>query len=1203
MKRLGALYLIPLIAFWFSQPLHAALGDERRVVFKATEGAFPLVASGGAASLVVDAGDWPGVRRAVGDLQEDIEAVSRVKPEVVSVVPKAGHVVIVGTIGRSGLLDELERAGKIDFSPVRGKWEVWMTQTIEAPFPGVAQALVIAGSDKRGTIYGVYQLSEQAGVSPWHWWADVAPHRHPELFVRAGRFVEDSPAVKYRGIFLNDEAPALSGWAKEKFGGLNSAFYGHVFELLLRLRANYLWPAMWNNAFNEDDAENPRLADEYGIVMGTSHHEPMLRSQREWGNHGKGPWDYAKNGEGLRTFWSDGVRRNRAFESVITMGMRGDGDEAMSEETNVALLERIVADQRAILQREVNADVTKVPQLWALYKEVQEYYEHGMRVPDDVILLWCDDNYGNIRRLPTAEERKRPGGAGVYYHFDYVGWPRSYKWLNTNSISKVWEQMHLARQYGADRLWIVNVGDLKPMEFPMEFFLTYAWNPERWPHERLNEFGTLWATREFGTGHAREIADLVATYTKYNAWIRPESLSEEPFSLVNYDEAGRVVAGWKELLARAERVNAQLPAERKDAFFQLVLYPIKACAIVNELYVAAGLSRLYAFQGRASANHLAARARELFKEDETLSAWFNEELGKGRWRHFADQTHIGYAIWQQPPRNAMPPVAEIQATSYGEIGVAIEGALPAWPEVIPGQKRPTLPPLDSLSRAKRWIEVFNRGLSSAGFTVETSQPWVRVSLRSGTVSSNEAARLEVDVDWAAAPEGEAEPTIRILGERGERVTVHVPVWKHAAAMAPAPGAFIEADGNVSIEAVHFSQARNDGDITWKTLAGYGRGLGGVTPFPVTAESRKLSEQSPRLEYNVHTSSQGEAQLELTVSPTLAFTPRRGLRVAVSIDDETPQVVDLKLPAGDGQAAWGRTVVEGARKIVTKHTIGRPGAHVIKVWMIDPAVVLQKVTLSFGTPRPSFFGPPESHRAGAQADRGADRAQPRGDANSKLAHEQLVQKARTGRVDTYFLGDSITRRWGGTDYPDFLAHWKKNFHGWNAGNFGWGGDTTRNVLWRIMNGELDGVNPKVIVLLAGTNDIGKDPKPGVAAQTVKGIEAILEVCKAKAPRATIVLMAILPRNDGERANAAINAVNEQIALLADGKAVRFLNINDQLADAQGKLFEGVTVDKLHLSLKGYDVWAQNLKPVLKELLGPPAEIDLAPPPTGDPSAKR
>jgi hypothetical protein len=932
------------------------------VAFAAEPGAVPLVSRQAATTVIVDADDWPGVIRATRDFLADVERVSGIRPDLAHAVSdKRAAVVIVGTLGKSALIHELVRSGKIDAAAIQGEWEAWLTDTVQLPFAGVDRALVVVGSDKRGTIYGIYDLSEQIGVSPWHWWVDVAPVHREELFFRPGRVVHESPTVKYRGIFLNDEAPALSGWAREKFGGLNSEFYAHVFELLLRLRGNYLWPAMWSNAFNEDDPDNPRLADEYGIVMGTSHHEPMLRAHKEWRMHGRGPWNYETNGETLACFWSEGIKRNRSFESIVTLGMRGDGDMAMSETANIALLERIVRDQRAILAREMNPAVERIPQMWALYKEVQAYYERGMRVPDDVSLLWCDDNYGNIRRLPTAEERKRSGGAGIYYHIDYVGWPRSYKWLNVTPISKIWEQMHLAWQYGAERVWIVNVGDLKPMEFPIEFFLRYAWSPEQWPYERLTEFGRLWAEREFGPSHAQEIEELVSGYTKLNGSIKPEWLAPDVFSLVNYDEARRVAAAWKNLDERAARLNERLPAVSQDAFFQLVLWPIRASAIANEMYITAGLNRLYAFQGRAATNATAERVRELFRADAELSRRYNEELGQGRWRHFADQTHLGYAIWQQPPRNTMPPVAEIQATSYGEIGVAIEGASPAWPEVIPGQKRPTLPALDSLSRTPRWIEVFNRGLGAIGYSVEPAAPWLRVSESNGELAGPETHRLEVQVDWAAAPEGQTETAILFKDHRGTRVRVWVPVVKHPASVVPADDSFIESEGFVAIEAVHFSHAVGEAGIEWRTLEAFGRTEGGVTPFPVTAESRTLSATSPRLEYRIHTVSSGEATVELTLSPTLAFTPGRGLRVAVSVDDAAPQVVDLRLPVGDGREEWGRTVREAVRKVTTKHHIDRPGTHAIKVWMVDPAVVLQRVLLRFGEVRPSYFGPTESVR--------------------------------------------------------------------------------------------------------------------------------------------------------------------------------------------------------------------------------------------------
>ncbi len=599
-KWIGALLLVLIFA-----TSCFAIGQARYVENAPGKGDFCIAAPKSAANTYVDADDFAGVVRAVGDLQADIGRVTDSSAAIVHDQSSLGsHAIIVGTIGKSRVIDQLIHDGKIDPSPIAGKWESFFLQVVQQPLPGVADALVIVGSDKRGTIFGVYDLSEQMGVSPWYWWADVPVVHRDSVFVKAGKYVQGPPAVKYRGIFLNDEAPSLSRWAGEKYGGFNHEFYEKIFELLLRLKANYLWPAMWGSAFNEDDPLNAKLADEYGVVMGTSHHEPMLRAQQEWKRHGKGPWNYATNGEELRAFWDEGVNRNKDFESIITIGMRGDGDMPMVEggdmAANVSLLEQIVADQRKIIANRVNPDLSKVPQLWALYKEVQEYYEKGMRVPDDVTLLWCDDNWGNIRRLPTEAERARSGGAGIYYHFDYVGGPRNYKWNNTNPISKVWEQMELAYNYGANQIWIVNVGSLKCKEFPIEYFLNLAWDPSKWTSDNNLEYTRMWAEREFGAEHAAEIADLIATYTKYNGRCKPELLSPDTFSPVNYDEADRVAMEFTTLVHRAEAVQATLPDNAKDAFYELVLYPAKAYATVANLYIAVGKNRLYASQGRAS---------------------------------------------------------------------------------------------------------------------------------------------------------------------------------------------------------------------------------------------------------------------------------------------------------------------------------------------------------------------------------------------------------------------------------------------------------------------------------------------------------------------------------------------------------------------------------------------------------------------------
>ena len=577
------------------------------------EGSFPLSSAGRSAPLCVSREDYPGVIRVGELLQADIARVTDAEPALHrDEVPRAVDAVLIGTLGRSPLIDALVRENKLDASDLAGKREKFILQVIRNPMPEVDSALVIAGSDKRGTMYGMFDLSSRIGVSPWYWWADVPARKQRELHIRPGRFSLGEPAVTYRGIFINDEAPALSKWSLEKFGGFNHLFYEKVFELILRLKGNYLWPAMWGNAFHDDDPLNPAAADEFGIVIGTSHHEPMMRAHAEWARYGTGAWNYTENEKVLREFWEQGARGIGGREVTVTVGMRGDGDMPMTAETNTALLERIVRDQREILARVTGKDPAAIPQLWAIYKEVQDYYDRGMQVPEDITLLLCDDNWGNIRRLPEPGAQNRPGGYGIYYHFDYVGDPRNYKWLNTSPLPRTWEQMHLAYRSGVDRIWIVNVGDIKPLEFPIQFFLDYAWDPEAWPVERLAEYTRAWAAQQFGAEHAAEIARILSGYTHINGRRKPELLAPDTYSLLNYREAAAVVDEYNRLAEDAERVSQALAPEFRDAYYQLVLHPVKACANLHELYFTAGMNRLYAAQGRSETNDLAARVRLLY---------------------------------------------------------------------------------------------------------------------------------------------------------------------------------------------------------------------------------------------------------------------------------------------------------------------------------------------------------------------------------------------------------------------------------------------------------------------------------------------------------------------------------------------------------------------------------------------------------------
>ncbi|UGQ47589.1 glycosyl hydrolase 115 family protein [Massilia endophytica] len=934
------------IVLWLLATPAFALGGNNVVRFGNDTGALVVASGGKAAPLHLDPQDWPGVIRAARDLQADIQRVSGALPAL-KLGPAAGkQAVIVGTIGRSALVDQLIASGKLDASSIRGKWEGWMMQTIDNPMPGVSQALVIAGSDKRGTIYGIYELSEQIGVSPWYWWADVPPVRHATIAVSAAQAVSDAPVVQYRGIFLNDEAPALTGWAKQRYGGYNHRFYEKVFELILRLRGNYLWPAMWDAAFFDDDPLNGKLADEYGIVMGTSHHEPMMRAQKAWHRHGTGPWDYQRNEQVLKDFWRGGLRNTRDYEKVFTLGMRGDGDEPMSEESNVALLQRIVRDQREMITQEINPRLSEVPQAWALYKEVQEYYEKGMRVPDDVLLLWCDDNWGNIRRLPTAEERKRPGGAGVYYHFDYVGGPRSYKWLNVTPLPKVWEQMHLAWKHEATRMWIVNVGDLKPMEVPIEFFLSYAWNPAKWPAERLPEYLKLWAAREFGQEYAADIADIVSKYTRYNSRRRPEMLEPTTYSLLNYREAERVVEDYKTIAKRAQDVSAKLPAARRDAFFQLVLHPVQAGAVLNEMMVSAGQNRLYAKQGRASANALAERVRALFREDAALTRRYHTING-GKWNHMMSQTHLGYTYWNQPPRNVMPAVTEIQLPEAGDMGVAVEGSEQVWPG--PGGDALAVPTLEMADGQPRFIDVFNRGSKPFAYSIRSDQRWLKVSQTKGAVTSEQ--RVWISANWNDVPEGEQQAMLTVSGPDGAEAKVRVPVRKQHAA----PG-FTETNGVVSIEAEHYARALASAGRQWLRVPDHGRTLSGMTSVEAGSAG---AEQASHLEYPVVLHKAGEVTVQVTLAPTLKFQPGQGLRYGISFDDEPPQIVNVH--ADQSLAHWEKIVGDGAAQFTSKHRLPQAGAHTLKFWAVDPGLVVQKLVIDAGGLEPSYLGPPESPR--------------------------------------------------------------------------------------------------------------------------------------------------------------------------------------------------------------------------------------------------
>jgi hypothetical protein len=1065
-------------------PPLGAISKADYVVHEAERGAFPLVVKGVATPIVVDADDLAPVVRVVGDLQADVQRVTGVQPAVAHAVPAgAKKVILVGTLGHSALIDALVAEDKLDVSAIQGKWETFLIQPVERPMAGVDRALVVVGADKRGAIYGAYDVSRNIGVSPWYWWDDVTPEHQDTLYVKYGRWSQGTPAVQFRGFFINDENPQTGRWALKTFGpgkgviekptcdasgctwaplaypgGLVKEYWEKVFEVALRLRANYFWPAVWGRQFAYDDPENLDTVARYGIVYGTSHEAPMGRGIEEWNQQsykavrdsdgnitqagtdawgGTGEWSFVRNPEALKAYWTEGIQRikEKGLDAVVTMAMRGQGDFPPTDfAAGKTVMEDVLAAQRQILVDVLGEQqAAAIPKVWLLYKEVQTYWDEAqgaLRPPEDVTVVWCDDNWSNMRKLQSPDEPARSGGYGIYYHFDYVGADRNYKWIDTQLLPNVWEQLHLVHSYGVDRLWVVNVGDMKNEEVPLQFFLDYAWDPSAIPVDELGGWERRWAKQQFGAAQAEAIAEVLHAYAKLQSDRKPELLNRRnwldeagnartsdqvyfasgaagartyydmnPFSLTHYREMELVVDQWLVLADQVEAIKAQLPADKRDAFFELVEYEVKATANLYALRLAEFKNILYAAQGRISTPEWAAVAQARFADDQALADHYNEELAGGKWWGWQTQPKIDYgdqdryggnAPWQQPELNndaiadaIFPPVLWTDFTSHAkEMGVTVDGApLPfdgagatshwttgetvALPTFSPHQTQPA-----------QWIEVFSRGQSSFSFQIDAPE-WITVALEPDVAfldGYTKEARATLTVnDWAAAEDA----TITVTGN-GQTVTIPVVVDRPA---VPASfTGFVEANGYVSMNADHYSRKVDATPVAWTLLPDIGRTGNGVTPFPVTAAAVEPGGASPRLEYDVLVTSPDVEAVKINVYVSPRNNVRRdavlnaaangavavlgdGLRYAVSVDDGDPQVVDINVGADDIflNGIWGRNTSNNVNLTTTELAVSGPGVHTVKVWMVDPGVIFQKVVVDTETGElaQSYFGPPES----------------------------------------------------------------------------------------------------------------------------------------------------------------------------------------------------------------------------------------------------
>ena len=694
--------------FFVSMALLSSLGMSAADQFVSFQKGDLLINRDNKVEIYMDANDCRGVSYAANALVRDISKVSGSQATITS---NRKATILVGTIGHSAAIDQLVKQKRINGNLLKGKREKFIINVVD-------NQLVIAGSDRRGTIYGIYELSQQMGVSPWYDWADVPVEHHDSIFVNRGTYTDGEPAVRYRGIFLNDEAPCLTSWVKNTYGtGYGDhRFYQRVFELVLRLRGNMMWPAMWGWAFYADDAENEKTADEMGVVMSTSHHEPMARNHQEYARNRKGwgPWNYQKNKANLQKFFREGIERMKGTEQIVTIGMRGDGDEAMSAEADTKLMSQIINDQRKIIADVTGKKASETPQVWALYKEVLDYYDKGMKVPDDVTLLLCDDNWGDVRRVPNAQERKHKGGWGLYYHVDYVGAPRNSKMLNVTPVQNPWEQLTLAYENGIDRLWILNVGDLKPMEYPISQFMDMAWNPHKYSVNNITRHTRDWCAQQFGESQADEAARILNLICKYNGRCTPEMLDKSTYSLEN-GEWQEVVNQYLQLEADALRQYNSLPAAYHDAYRQIILFPIELMSNLHQMYFAQAQNHALYKQNNPKANIWADECERLFKRDSLICDYYNHKMAGGKWNGMMTQKHIGYKSWNDDfEKDTCPELFRVSASEapvISEHNGVVEIEAPFF------ASKTDAAPEGKEKEGAKWVQIPFMGKSLAGMTL------------------------------------------------------------------------------------------------------------------------------------------------------------------------------------------------------------------------------------------------------------------------------------------------------------------------------------------------------------------------------------------------------------------------------------------------------------------------------------------------------
>ncbi|WP_408960264.1 glycosyl hydrolase 115 family protein [Natrinema sp. 74] len=956
------------------------------ITHEPSDGDVPIVTGNAVAEIYVDETDRELATIAATDLADDIERVTGRRPAITgSLADLSGVAVIVGTVGRSESVDRCLQASDVDSAALADERERFAIGTVSEPLPGLESAVLIAGSDRRGTAYGAYELSKRIGVSPWYWWADVPTPDRDALYATAGLERVGPPSVRYRGVFINDEDFGFREWAQETHDsatpdGIGPKTYERLFELLLRLKANTIWPAMHEGttAFYRCEG-NLEAADRYGIVVGTSHCEPMHRNNvDEWDAEADGEWNYATNAARIREYWTDRVAEVAGRENIFTVGMRGIHDSGMpggdTLEGRVDLLQRVIDEQREILDEHHGPPVETVPQIFCPYKETLELYRNGLEVPEDVCLVWPDDNFGYLRRLPTGEERARSSGHGVYYHLSYWGRPHDHQWLCSIPPALLREELHRAYRHGVDTLWMANVGDLKPAEKETEYFFELAWDVDGVAERSTADWLAEWAAREFDPSYADDIADVLTEYYRLVLARKPEHVgwnavypntekNEPTFSAIHHgDEARRRLEAYERIDKAASEIGEALPAASRTAFFHLVEYPIRCARAMNEGALEAMRSRLYAGQGRTSAAAYADRSQAALERIDAATEQYNTSAD-GNWRGMMSASPRDLPVFEQPATGCVTdeqgPTLEVAVE--GRAGVAGTGPRTRrLPTIVQGVDRP------------RFVDCYNRGTGTIEWTATVDDEWINLERTSGTVEGDE--RLWVGVDWDVAPESPTTGRIRIAGT-GRELAVAVPIRPRErpaareAAGESDPGlerapVFVESNGRVAIEAEH-PTATTQGETRWEPVDGLSRTTGTamagrpIDGPSVDGDADAIRERAACLEYDFEADSDA-VRVEVQVLPTHAPTESTPHRYAIAIDGATPTVVDFDANGGEHDPQWQRNVLRSSVYSTTDHELDRSGRHTLSLYAMDPSVVVDRVIVyTDGGARRSYLGPRET----------------------------------------------------------------------------------------------------------------------------------------------------------------------------------------------------------------------------------------------------